>query len=48
MNVSEMFPYMLHKFCRMCYSQTEKTVDISDISGMLLCCKEQANQAWEN
>ena len=25
-----------------------KTVNIRNISGMLLCCKKKANQAWEN
>ena len=29
-------------------SQTGKTVNTRNISGMLLCCKEKANQAREN
>ena len=27
-----------------CYSQTGKTMNTRNISGMLLCCKEKANQ----
>ena len=30
------------------YSQTGKTVNTRNISGMLLSCKRKANQAWEN
>ena len=28
--------------------ETRKTVNTRNISGMLLCCKEKANQAGEN
>ena len=31
--------------CLEYYSQTGKTVNTRNISGMLLCCKEKANQA---
>ena len=34
--------------CLVHYSQTGKTMNARNISGMLLCCKEKANQAWEN
>ena len=30
------------------YSQTGKTVNTRNISGMLLSCKRKADQAWEN
>ena len=30
------------------YSQTWKTVNTRNISGMLLSCKRKANQVWEN
>ena len=30
------------------YSQTGKTVNTRNISGMLLSCKRKANQVWEN
>ena len=33
---------------RYSYSQTGKTVNTRNISGMLLCCKKKANEVWEN
>ena len=36
-----------HIFLLFC-SQTRKTVNTRNISGMLLCSKKIANQAWEN
>ena len=33
--------------CLITYSQTGKTVNTVNMSGILLCYKEKANQAWE-
>ena len=33
---------------KVCYSKNNKTMNTRNMPGMLLCCKEIANQAWEN
>ena len=43
------FPHNDEPDPRLVYSQTEKTVNTRNISGMLLCCEKiKNNQAWEN
>ena len=44
--------YSFQKSCyfgssRKSYCETQKTVNTRNINGMLLCCKEKANQAWK-
>ena len=39
---------IIYMFALLYYSPTGKTVNTRDTSGMLLCCKKKANQAWEN
>ena len=43
------FPHNTEPGPRLVYSQTEKTVNTRNISGMLLCCaKKQTNKQTEN
>ena len=39
------FPHNTEPGPRLVYSQTEKTVNTRNISGMLLCCEKKINQA---
>ena len=39
------FPHNEEPGPRLVYSQTEKTVNTRNISGMLLCCEKKTNQA---
>ena len=42
------FPHNVDPGPRQDYSQTEKTMNTRNISGMLLCCEKKPNQAREN